>query len=168
MTTRVAKSVCLSLLASGLLAGCASMDSVRSSMKDRFVGMSPTVRLVQGAPRQVYDAARVAMEQLGYRYVRGGPAQGELEGLSRIGAGDDFRSSRQRSIEIHLQPLDGDSVEVGVRLKEIVQDGSSRVSSLATETPLRESSAYDAFFEALERMLHTSTDKGLPPDAARR
>jgi hypothetical protein len=155
MTTK-ALPCCLLLAAIwGLLAGCASIDSV----KDRFAGVPPKTRLVQGEPRQVYDAARLAMEKLGCEFVGGGPAQGRLEGLSRIGGGDSFGSARQRSISIHLQPLDGGSVEVQVLLKETIEDNFDRLNNPAVETTLRDSASYDAFFAELERLLQAQKGK---------
>ncbi len=136
-----------------LVAGCASVESMRSSMKDRISGAPPKIRVVEGDPRQVYEAARLTMGKLGYQVTAGGPAQGRLEGLSRIDGGDDFKSSRQRAISVHLQPEDGGTVAVQVRLSEIVEDSFSRLANPATETPLRDSAGYDAFFEELARQL---------------
>ena len=122
-------------------------------MQERIVGAPPKLRIVDGEPRQVYEAARLAMDRLGYQVTDGGPAQGRLEGLSRIGGGNDFKSSRQRAITVHLQPQDGGTVEVQVRLSEIVEDSFNRLANSATETPLRDSAGYDAFFEELARQL---------------
>lgn len=143
----------------GLFSGCDSMESMRSSVKDRIGGVPPKVRTFEGNQRQLYDAARKAMETLGYQLSSGGPAQGRLEGLSRIGGGDDFRSSRQRSISIRLQELDGGRVEVQVQLTEILEESSNRSAMPATETPLRDPAAYDVFFEELERSLPTAKAK---------
>ena len=138
----------------GVLGGCVSVESVPATVKDRFEGAPPNrVRTVDGNQRQVYEAARMAMEKLGYHYTSGGAAQGRLEGFSKIGEDDSFRSSRQRSISIHLQTLDGGKVEVQVRLTEIVEDDSNRSAMPATETPLRDPAAFDVFFENLEQCL---------------
>lgn len=136
-----------------LVAGCASVESVRNTMRERISGAPPKVRVVEGDPRQVYEAARLTTERLGYEVTTGGPAQGRLEGLSRIGGGDDFKSSRQRAISVHLQPGDGGTVAVQVRLTEIVEDSFSRLDNPATETVLRDPAGYDAFFDELARQL---------------
>jgi hypothetical protein len=143
----------------GLVAGCASIESVRSTVQERIEGVPPKVRLVKGEQRQVYEAARLAMDKLGYRQTSGGPAQGRLEGLSHIGAGDNFRSSRQRSISVHLLPRDGGDIEVQVQLQEIIEDSYNKLANPATETPLRDSAGYDAFFEELERQLQGQKGK---------
>jgi hypothetical protein len=95
------------------------------------------------------------MERLGYAFVGGGPAQGRLEGLSRIATGDSFGAARQRSISIHLQPLEGGSVEVQVLLKETVERDADRSSGTATELSVREPAAYEDFFDRLEQLLKT-------------
>ena len=136
-----------------LVAGCASVETMRNAVKERIVGAPPKMRVVEGDPRQVYEAARLTIEKLGYQVTTGGPAQGRLEGLSRIGGGDDFKSSRQRAISVHLQPEEGGSVVVQVRLSEIVEDSFNRLANPATETPRRDSAGYDAFFEELARQL---------------
>jgi hypothetical protein len=142
----------------GLLGGCESIESVRDTVKDRVSGVPPKTRVVEGESRQIYEAARLAMERQGFHFAGGGPAQGRLEGLTRIDGGREFGSSRQRSISIHLEPLDGGRTEVQVLLTEIVDEGSERAAGGPTETPLRESSGYDTFFAELERQLQG--DKG--------
>jgi hypothetical protein len=140
----------------GLGAGCKSIDSVGSSVKERFGGMPPRVRTVNGDEHKVYDAVRQVMEKFGYRVTGGGPAQGRLEGLTRIEGDDSFGSSRQRGIAIRLAGLEGDRVELQVRMTEIVEEGGSRSAQSATETPLRDPAAYEAFFKEVERRLEPS------------
>jgi len=153
MMKKIIFPLCLLVVAWSLGGGCASIESMRSAVKYRIAGEPPKIRSVAGDPYKVYEAARLALEKLGYQQVSGGPAQGRLEGLSRIGGGDDFRSSRQRSISIHLLPREGGNVEVQVQLEEIVEDSYNKLSNPATETPLRDSAGYDAFFEELARQL---------------
>ncbi|HTX64748.1 MAG TPA: hypothetical protein VMD31_03180 [Opitutaceae bacterium] len=136
---------------SALLAGCESIHSMRDSVKERIVGAPPHVRVVNGDEKQVFAAAKLAMNKLGYDFVRGGPAQGLLEGLSRIDSGATFRSSRQRSITINLQPGSEGMVEVQVWIKEIEESDFDRASNPATEVPLRDPAAFDVFFETLQQ-----------------
>ncbi|HUJ42177.1 MAG TPA: hypothetical protein VLW52_01095 [Opitutaceae bacterium] len=140
-------------------AGCASVEAMRSTMQDRITGVPPKTRVVKGDTREVYEAARLAMDKLGYQLTSGGPAQGRLEGLSRVGGGDDFRSSRQRAISVHLQPSEDGGVEVQVRLSEIFEESFNRLANPATETPLRDSPGYEAFFEELARQLQGGAAK---------
>jgi hypothetical protein len=132
---------------------------MRSTVKERIEGVPPKVRIVRGEQRQVYEAARLAIDKLGYQQTSGGPAQGRLEGLSHIGGGNDFKSSRQRSISIHLQPRDDGNIEVQVLLQEIVEDNYNKLANPATETPRRDSAGYDAFFDEMERQLQGQKGK---------
>jgi hypothetical protein len=144
---------------SALLAGCESIHSMRESVRQRIVGVPPHVRVVPGNEKQVFAAARLAMAKLGYQTVRGGPAQGELEGLTRIGGGDDFRSSRQREITINLLPGEAGVIEVRVWLKEIVENDFDRAANPATEMPVRDAAAYDAFFDELQLQVQSLAGK---------
>jgi len=138
----------------GFSAGCARFESMGGSMQERMSSTPPRARVVEGEFRQVYEAARLAMLKLGYEFSGGGPAQGRLEGQSRIGGGDDFRSSRQRTISVHLQPAGSRTVEVQVLLTEIIEESFSRAANPATATPVRDPTGYDVFFDELERQLH--------------
>ena len=147
----------------GLGAGCTSIDSLGSSVKERVGGMPPKVRTVSGDIRQVYEVTRQVMEQSGYRFTGGGPAQGRLEGLSRIEAEGSFGSSRQRGISIRLAELDGGQVELQVRMTEIVEEEGGRSGQSATETPVRDAAPYDVFFKEVERNLKPSApSRGQP------
>jgi len=155
-----ARVSCLLLTAIGcLVAGCESLHTVRDSVRERFVGVPPHMRTMPGDEKQVFAAARLAMTKLGYDFERGGPAQGELEGFSHIGTGEDFHSSVQRSITIHLLPGAVGYTEVQVWMKEIVESGFDRSTSPATETPLRDPAAFDAFFEVMQQQLQGAAGK---------
>jgi hypothetical protein len=159
MNLKTTRSFILLAAVGGFLGGCTSIESMRDTVRDRVVGVPPKIRVIEGESRQSYEAARLAMEKLGYHFASGGPAQGRLEGLTQIGGGRDFGSSRQRSISIHLEPLDGGRIEVQVLLTEIVEEDSDRVSGAPVATPLRESAGYDTYFAELERQLQTSKGK---------
>lgn len=143
----------------GLCGGCSSMESVRSTMRDRIAGVPPKVRTVNGDLRQVYEAAHQTMDKLGYQFTGGGPAQKRLEGHSRIYESDDFKTCRQRAVLVRLEDLEGGRVEVQVQMTEIIAEDTDRSARPATETPLRDSTAYDAFFDELERRLQAPGSK---------
>lgn len=156
MKVSVARTLILMAVVAGMPAGC---DSVRESMRERFTPMQPKVRIVQGDSKQVFTAARAAMGRLGFEMVRGGPAQGELEGLTPIGGGNDLQSSRQRDMTVHLTALGDGRVEVRVLIQEIEEDRYSRLSNPATSTPVRDPTVYDTFFDELERQLQGVANK---------
>ncbi len=141
-------SRCLAL-ATALLAGCSQFESV----KDRFTPTPPQSRVVRGEPRQVFDAARTAMERSGYHYTGGGPAQGRLEGQTEIAQGGSFGAAQQRFIEIRLQPAEAGSIEVQVLIRQTMEREGDRSTGTATEQALRDPAAYESFFELLNSLL---------------
>lgn len=145
------------LLAAGLalsVSGCGSVSDAASDMRERFSERSaPTIKTVSAPQRDVYEAVRITAGQLGYRFVRGGAAQGEYEGVSRVLAGETMGSARQRSMKIKLsRSLDG-GTDVAVRVTEIMEADSSNRAGMATESPLRDPVYYEVFFRQLEQVL---------------
>jgi hypothetical protein len=114
----------------------------------------PHVKTFAAAPRATYDAVRAAATDMGYRFVRGGPAQGEFEAIGGVRSGETISSARQIAMKVTLQPtLDGMGTEVAVRLREIIEADSSNRAGQATEAPLRDTPQYDVFFLRVERVL---------------
>jgi hypothetical protein len=96
----------------------------------------------------------MAAIDMGYRITRGGPAQGELEAISRVGSGETLRSARQLVMKVTLQPtLDGQGTNVSLRLTEIIEADSSNRAGQATETPLRDTAQHDVFFRRVGQAL---------------
>jgi len=136
------------------LSGCGSVSDAASGMREKFAERSaPTTKTLSAPQRQVYDAVRVAAGQLGYRFVRGGAAQGEYEGVTGVRAGETMGTARQRSMKVSLgRALDG-GTEVAVRITEIIEADSSNRAGVATESPLRDPAYYEVFFRQVERAL---------------
>ena len=109
-------------------------------------------------PRVTYEAVRTAAAEMGYRFVRGGPAQGEFEGITGVRSGETMGTARQISMKVALMAtLDEKGTDVTVRLKEIIEADSSNRAGQATETPLRDTPQYDVFFRRVGAVL------GVPP-----
>jgi len=136
-------------------AGCESVSDATSAVRGRLAAREqPQVRPFAAAPRATYDAVRAAATDMGYRFVRGGPAQGEFEAISGLRSGETIGTARQISMKVALRPtLDGKGTDVSVWLKEIIEADSSNRAGQATETPLRDTPQYDVFFLRVERML---------------
>jgi hypothetical protein len=49
--------------------------------------------------------------------------------------------------------LEGDRVELQVKMTELIEEDSSRSALPATETPVRDPAAYEVFFNEVERRL---------------
>ncbi len=142
----------LAACGAAFLAGCDSgvEDSVRSALAPRE---APRVRVFSGDPKAVYEAARAAAESMGYRYIKGGPAQGELQELSGISNGDSTGSSRQISMRVRLRPDVDGSTSVSVAFSEIIEVDSTNQPGLATETPMRDTPLYEVFFDKVQALL---------------
>ncbi len=136
-------------------AGCESVTEAAASVRERMAARDqPQVKTFPGTPRAVYEAVRAAAADMGYRFVRGGPAQGEFEAISGVRSGETIGSARQISMKVTLQAtLDGQGTDVAVRLKEIIEADSSNRAGQATEAPLRDTPQYDVFFLRVGRML---------------
>ena len=147
------------LLACALgLAGCESVADATSAVRERMAGRDETkVRTFAAQPRVTYDAVRSVAADMGYRFVRGGPAQGEFEAVSGVRPGETHGSARQISMKVKLKvTLDGTGTEVAVRLGEIIESDSSKRAGQATEAPLRDTPQYEVFFQRLGRVLGVS------------
>ncbi len=143
------------LLLAGLLAGCESVSDATSAVRGKFAERAaPQTRSYAAAQRAVYDAVRTSAAQMGYRFVRGGAAQGEFEGIGGVAAGEALGSSRQFAMKVALKPtLDGNGTEVAVRLTEIIEADSSNRAGMATEAPLRDTPQYEVFFMRVGRVV---------------
>jgi hypothetical protein len=137
------------------LAGCESVSDATSAVRERMAARDqPHVKTFAALPRATYDAVRVAATDMGYRFVRGGPAQGEFEAISGLRSGETIGSARQIAMKVTLRPtLDGKGTDVSVWLREIIEADSSNRAGQATEAPLRDTPQYDVFFLRLGRML---------------
>ncbi len=133
------------------LAGCESVrNDVGAGVREKFGGPTYQRRLVEGEPRAVFDAARGAVEQLGFRVTRAGAAQQVIDGVSGLASDDRLRGSRQRTVKVRLAAAPDGGVEVAVLFTEVVEDDFSAGVGRATETTLRDHPLYDAFFAAVQ------------------
>ncbi len=141
-------------------AGCESIGDATNTVRERIVARDEAkVRSYAAAPRATYDAVRTAATDMGYRFLRGGPAQGEFEAVSSVRAGETHGSSRQISMKVKLKPtLDGKGTEIAVRLGEILEADSSNRAGQATETPLRDTPQYEVFFQRISRVLGVAVE----------
>jgi hypothetical protein len=131
---------------------CAGCDEFPDSLRDRIDGAEPPhVRVFPADQRATFAAARSAIDQLGFRFVRGGAASGELAALSELSPGDAQGSTQQFSLKAKLSPAPDGGTEVSVWLKEIVESDSENHQGFATESPLRDTPLYETFFHAIQQ-----------------
>lgn len=135
------------------LSGCGSISDATGAVRDRIANRDESrARSYPAAQRVTYDAVRIAAQQMGYRMVRGGAAQGQFEAVSGIGRGEGV-GSRQLALKARLEPNPEGGTQVTVRITEILERDPTHRPGQATETPLRDSPQYEVFFRAVEQAL---------------
>ncbi len=131
-----------------LLAGCAVADSVRERMA---ADNAPRTRTFPAEPRATYAAAHAALDPMGFRFTHGGPAEGQMDALSSVMAGEAGEKARQVSLHADFHAADG-GTEVKIWLKEIIEDDSAHLG-MATSTTMRDTPLYEVFFHAIQSNL---------------
>jgi hypothetical protein len=156
----------LALSAVLLLAGCESMSD-GSSLRDRIAARDPVVhaQTYSAEQRATYEAVRAAATKMGYRFVRGGPAQGEFEAVTAVGGGERIGSSRQLAMKVKLQPAPEVGTNVSAKITEIIEDDSSNRAGQATQTPLRDTPQYEVFFRRVGEELAAPKEQPASPSA---
>jgi hypothetical protein len=139
-----------------LLAGCSSevLETVKGPMPIGAPDQRQTEQTFAADPRTTYAAAKAALAQMGLRYVRGGPSQGELEAISDVSAAELPGSAHQFTLKAEFHPsLDGASTIVSLQMTEVVEDDSLHHQGEGTENVLRDPALYQAFFSYLQEQL---------------
>ncbi|HVU32000.1 MAG TPA: hypothetical protein VHE61_01100 [Opitutaceae bacterium] len=139
-----------------LLSGCDSLSDATLDMRERFSSheQEPRSKTFSATPRVTYEAVRAAANNMGYRFVRGGPAQGIFEAVNDVSQGDTAGTARQVSMKVRLHAtLDETGTEVSVRFSEILESDSSNQMGMATETTMRDTPLYEVFFRNIQQAL---------------
>lgn len=141
-------------LAVALLSGCATLSDAAGGMREAMAERDQPRTHSYAAPQRVtYQAVRVAAEKMGYRFLKGGAAQGRFEAVSSVGSGESNRSSRQIAMKVDLKPTLDEGTEIAVRLTEVIESESATRSVMTTESPLRGTPQYEVFFRAVQQAL---------------
>ncbi len=142
----------LALLASLVLAGCDSApDTLREGLGFDVPAHS---RTFPGGPKETYAAARAALAPMGFRFVKGGQAQGLLEAISDVSNGETMASVQQFRIKATFVGVpDGGGTRVDVRMTQIIQEDAEHQLGMATESPLTDTPLYEVFFHGIQQEL---------------
>jgi hypothetical protein len=135
-----------------LVSGC---DSTVEDVRGRITGDGPSTSRTIAAPEEAtYNAARAALKLMDFRFTHGGQKQGEVDGESEVGPGEDPGSAHQFRLKAHLEPtLDGTGTIVEVQLTEIIEQDSEHHQGLGTEAPLRDTALAEVFFRYIQQNL---------------
>jgi hypothetical protein len=130
------------------------VSDATTSVRERVSARDPVHAQTYAAEqRATYEAVRTAATQMGYRFLRGGPAQGEFEAVSAVGAGERMGSARQLAMKVKLERAPEGGTNVSVKITEIIEADSSNRAGQATQTPLRDTPQYDVFFRRVGEAL---------------
>jgi hypothetical protein len=144
------------LVASGLclaLAGCESVQDVTSSVRERLAARTaPHTHMFAAESRTLYAAARSAIDAMGFSFLRGGPAQGEIDAISGLSSDNSLRTTRQITMKVRLVAVPG-GTEARVTLSEVIEDDFNKGAGHGTESPLRDTPLYEVLFRHIEQAL---------------
>ena len=143
----VASVLCLAL------AGCESVRDATSSVRERIAARTaPHTHVFAAESRALYAATRLALDEMGYRFLRGGPAQGEIDAVSDLSTDNSLRTTRQISMKVRLVAVP-EGTEAQVTLTEVVEDDFNKGAGHGTESPLRDTSLCEVLFRHIEKAL---------------
>jgi len=135
------------------LAGCESVRDATSSVRERIAARTaPHTHVFAAESRALYAATRLALDEMGYRFLHGGPAQGEIDAVSDLSTDNSLRMTRQISMKVRLVAVP-DGTEARVTLTEIVEDDFDKGAGRGTESPLRDTPLYEVLFRHIEKAL---------------
>jgi hypothetical protein len=141
------------------VAGCETFSDAGSSVRERLAAREVVhAKTYPAEQRPTYEAVRAAATKMGYRFLRGGPAQGEFEGVSAVGAGERMGSSRQLAMKVKLERAPEGGPNVSIKITEIIEDDSSNRAGQATQTALRDTPQYEVFFRRVGEELGVKTE----------
>lgn len=147
-------SVFLALLSLAVFSGCESFSDATSSVREKLSAREqPRTHIYKAPQRATYDAARIAVERVGFRFIRGGAAQGELEAVSGLSSSDTLRGSRQVTLKLRLNATLEGGTEASLLLSEIIESDSSGRAGQGTSTTLRDTPLYEVFFRNVQQAL---------------
>jgi len=143
----------LAFLLAAVALAAAGCDNVADSVRDRLEPRAdPHIRVFAADEKATYAAARAALDQIDFRFTRGGPAEGEMEAISPI-THDQAEGARQVSLAAEFRAANGGGTEVSVRMKEIIEADSDGHLGQGTEAPLRDTPLYEVFFRTIGQQL---------------
>jgi hypothetical protein len=149
------KSLALILLAVATLSfgACDSVHSVPANVREKFTGPTYRTKTFPADSRKTYEAAKAALGKINFRFVRGGPAQGQIEALSGLVTSDTLKSTRQLGLDVKLSNAIDGGTTVAVLFNEMVEDDSTNRGGLGVSTSLHDTALYDVYFRYIEEAL---------------
>jgi len=134
-----------------VFAGC---ETVRNDVREHFSAPQYQPKIVNVDQRKAYDAARAALVKMGYKFERGGPAQGVIHALGPINtSASGPGTARQVWFDAKLSPALEGGTKIEVLFSQLIEDDFNKRPGEGALTPLRESSIYEVFFGYVDEIL---------------
>jgi hypothetical protein len=144
----------LTLSALAALCGCDSISKAGSAVREKIaLREQPRTHTFKAGQRATYEAARAAVDQMGLRFVHGGPAQGKLEAVSGVSSNDSLRSARQITLKLQLKEVVEGMTEASLVLSEIIESDSRGSAGMGTGAQLNDTPLYEVFFRNVQQAL---------------
>jgi uncharacterized protein with GYD domain len=134
------------------LAGCDTLADTTQRVREKLGPREePRLKVFAADQRATYAAARIAIDKMGFRFLRGGPAQGEIDAVNAIAADDSLRGARQLSLKIRLRTMADGSTTMTATLDEIIEADSRGRAGQGTSNPLRDTPLYEVLFRNVQQ-----------------
>lgn len=135
------------LCAAAFLTGC---DSMSSRMHDRFSTVPAQTRVFAAGRRDVFNAGKVAVKNVGLLLGKASLSQGLIEAYAPIRSGDAIQDTRQTTMKINMAETADGETEVALVVSENTE-GS--FPGGVSQQDLRTHSLYELYFAALQQVL---------------
>ena len=135
------------LCAAALLGGC---DSMSSRVEQRFATVAPHTRNYAANRRAVYEAALVAVKNVGLLAGRTSSARGHIEAYAPIRTGDSVSDTRQTALDITVTEVGEGQTEVALLVSE---ETEGHFPGGVSQQALREHSLYELYYTTLQQVL---------------
>ena len=160
MKSKLAALVALSALA---FAGCENFSDTAQRVREKLGPREePRLRIYAADQRATYAAARAALDKMGFRFLRGGPAQGEIDAVNAVSGDESFRGARQISLKIRLRPLSDGRTTMVATLDEIIEADTRGRAGQGTTTPLRDTPLHEVLFRNVQQSLDAKKNTEAP------
>ncbi len=135
------------LCAAALLGGC---DSVSSRIENRFEAVPPHTRTFAANRRAVFEAAQVAVKNVGLLVGRASSSKGHIEAYAPIRGGDSVSYTRQTALDITITESGPAETEVDLLVSE---DTEGSFPGGVSKQAQREHSLYEMYYSALQQVM---------------
>jgi len=126
--------------------GCEAVRSDFSAgVREKIHGPVFQTHVFAATQREVFDAARASIVDMGYKITRSGAAQGVIEAYNAIATGETLRMTRQLRLQVRISPV-AEGCEIAALFTEMLENDFNKGPGRATENAVKNTSLYDVLF----------------------